>query len=101
MIRRQFLRLLALGPASTVPVLHAAMKSGKTLVHYKVSGFTCVTCAVGLDTMLTREKGVEWSRSSYREAKTTVCFHPDLVSEEHLQSAIADMGFLAEKIAQG
>jgi anaerobic selenocysteine-containing dehydrogenase len=99
MIRRNFIRLLTLAGASSFPVANAAIKSGQLTVTYKVSGFSCVTCAVGLDVMMERQTGVAWSKSNYQEAKTTICYHPDLVNDDSLKNIIADMGFLAERLA--
>jgi anaerobic selenocysteine-containing dehydrogenase len=98
MIRRNFIRLMTLAGMGSVPVLQAATKSNQMTIHYKVTGFTCITCAVGLDAMLQREKGVVWSQSSYQDARTCVCFHPDLTNDEALRNAIADLGFVAEKL---
>lgn len=99
MIRRSFIRLMTLAGAGSLPAMHAATKSGQVIATYKITGFSCVTCAVGLDVMLQRQKGVVWSESEYEAAKTNVCYHPDLVTDEALRDAIADMGFIAEKQA--
>ena len=59
MIRRKFLGLMTLAGASGVATLSAAKSIGrKETVLYKVQGFTCITCATGLETLLGREKGV-------------------------------------------
>lgn len=97
MIRRQFIRLMTLAGVSGLTEVHAATKSNEVTARYKISGFTCITCAVGLDTMLQREKGVVWSQSSYKDATTNVCFHPDLTNDESIRNAIADLGFIATK----
>jgi hypothetical protein len=46
--------------------------------------------------MLQRQKGVARAKSSYNEAKTTIVFHPELVTESSLKAFIAEMGFRAE-----
>jgi copper chaperone CopZ len=88
---------MTLAGAASVPAMRAATKNSQLIVTYKISGFTCVTCAVGLDVMLQRQKGISWSKSDYQAAKTSVCYQPDLVSDEAIRTAIADMGFIAEK----
>lgn len=47
--------------------------------------------------MLERTSGVVWSRSSYAESNATICFQPDLITEQALRASIREMGFSAEK----
>ncbi len=94
MIRRKFLQMATLAGASGLSALSAVAAEGKT-VTWRIQGFTCITCAVGLDTLLEQQKGVVRSRSDYKEAKTTIVFRPDLVSETELRAFIAEMGFHA------
>lgn len=65
MVRRQFIRRFTL--ATTGPgiatIARARANQNKT-VTYRVRGFSCPTCAVGLDTMLRQQKGVVRSESS-------------------------------------
>ena len=65
-------------------------------VTYKVKGFTCITCAVGLETLLQRQKGVVWVKASYPDASATIKFQPGTVTEDQLKAFISDMGFTAE-----
>ena len=95
MIRRQFIQLLSLAGAGSVAALSAVAAEKKT-VTYHVKGFYCITCAVGVDALLERQKGVVKSHSDYNAATTTVTFHPGLVSEKELKASIAEMGFHAE-----
>lgn len=78
----------ALNPAESI----AANGPRATLV-LQVKGFTCITCAVGLDTLLGKEKGIVSSRSTYPEGKVTVIFDPQASSEEAIHNFIAAMGF--------
>ncbi len=98
MIRRQFLRLIGLAGVSSLPAISMATNAKQT-VTYRIKGFTCITCAVGLDTMLERTSGVVWSRSSYQESTSTICFQPDLITEKTLKESISEMGFVAENHA--
>jgi Cu+-exporting ATPase len=91
MFRRKFIQSITLAAVSTV---HA---SEKKTITYRIGGFTCVTCAVGLDTMLGRQKGVIQSRSTYPDAKTVIEFNPNLVTEKSLKEFIAELGFTAEE----
>jgi copper chaperone CopZ len=95
MIRRRFIQMMTLAGAGGVAALSAVAAEKKT-VTYHVKGFYCVTCAVGVDALLDRQKGVVESHSDYNAATTTITFHPELVSENQLKASIAEMGFHAE-----
>jgi copper chaperone CopZ len=97
MIRRQFIQHLTLAStgASITAVATAQASQNKT-VTYGVRGFSCPTCAVGLDTMLQQQKGVARSQSSYAHATTVIEFNPKLTSEESLKAFVEEMGFIAE-----
>jgi copper chaperone len=108
MIRRQFIKLATLTGATglvSLGTLEALEKreaknaedarETKT-VKWHVRGFTCVTCAVGLETLLRQQKGVKSVEASYPNASVTIQFHPDLVNEAALRSDIAELGFTTE-----
>jgi copper chaperone CopZ len=92
MIRRKFLQLATLSGAGALATLGIEASERKT-VAYRVRGFTCITCAVGLDALLQRQRGVIWSTSSYPEGTVKIEFHPHLVTESSLKAFIAEMGF--------
>ena len=100
MIRRKFLQLAALSGAGALAPLGAIAgaastadeSKGKTSV-FQVKGFSCVTCAVGLDTMFTRTKGILSSHSTYPEGKVTVRFDPGAIAETAVRAVITDAGF--------
>ena len=93
MIRRQFLHLAALTGASTLTSLKAMAAGNASTIVFQVRGFTCITCAVGLDTLLRKEQGIVHSDSLYPEGKVTVQFDPDHQSEASIRDLIAQMGF--------
>lgn len=95
MIRRKFIQLITLGTGSLATI--AAIETGeKETVTYHVSGYTCITCAVGLETLLRQEKGVAWVKASYPDANVVIKYDPKEVSEDSLKGYIASMGFKAE-----
>ena len=96
MIRRRFLQLATMaGAVTTVPL--AAVAAGTTrTVAYRVKGFSCITCATGLDTMLGQQKGIASSHSTYPEGKVTVVFDPNRTSEQAIVAFISDLGFTVE-----
>ncbi len=95
MFRRQFIQMVTLAGAGGLSSLRAVAAAAKT-VTFRIHGFSCVTCAVGLDALLERQKGVVRAKSSYEDAQTIIVFHPDLVTEATLKAAIAEMGFHAD-----
>jgi copper chaperone CopZ len=106
MRRRRFLTLATLtgatGLASLVTLDAMEKKTESAVAHlptntvnWHVSGFTCITCAVGLETMLRQQKGVVSAAASYPQAHVTIQFHPDLVTANSLRSFISELGFTA------
>lgn len=93
MFRRQFVQwIAAVGTTSVASMAAADAKETKT-VTYVVEGFSCVTCAVGLDTMLQKQRGVVWSKSTYPERVVKIQFDPQKITEASLKTFINEMGF--------
>ena len=90
MIRRKFIQGIAcsVGAAGTAAAAH------KT-VTYRIEGFSCVTCAVGLDSMLKDQKGIVRSKSSYPDRTSVIEYNPDLINEEQIKAFIHELGFKA------
>jgi Cu+-exporting ATPase len=74
------------------PLEGLAAGASKT-VTYMVKGFSCITCATGLDTMLNRQKGINSSKSAYPEGKVTVGFDPRQTNEQAIVTFINSLGF--------
>jgi Cu+-exporting ATPase len=70
----------------------AASTAAKTAV-FQVKGFSCPTCAVGLDTMFTRTKGIVSSHSTYPEGKVSVQFDQGTIELAKVRAVITDAGF--------
>ena len=93
MIRRQFIQ----GIAGGLGAAGAATSAVKTkTVTYRIEGFTCVTCAVGLDTLLKDRKGIVRSKSSYPDRTAAIEYNPDLVNEAQIEAFIQELGFSAK-----
>lgn len=92
MFRRQFLQRITYASTGALAVGAVEGAQAKT-VTYHVKGFTCVTCAVGLETLLRRQKGITRAAASYPSGVVHIDFDPALVSEKMLKSYIAEMGF--------
>ena len=89
MMRRKFIQ--GITTLSAVPVVAGGTKT----VTWHSEGFSCVTCAVGLDTMLRQQKGIVRSKSSYENRTATIEFHPELVTENKIRGFIEELGFRA------
>jgi copper chaperone CopZ len=72
-----------------------AMATTRTVTWF-VKGFSCITCATGLDTMLGQQKGITASKSTYPEGKVTVAFNPGQTTEQAIVKFITDLGFKVE-----
>src|SRR5690348_14139701 len=96
MIRRRFMQGLTLAGAGGLAGIRVSRARGSRTVTYRVKGFSCVTCAVGLETMLRREKGIGEVHATYPDGKTTIEFDPSLIDENRIRESIADKGFQVE-----
>ncbi len=94
MFRRQFMQFIALSGVGAVSPIETLATSGpRATLLLQVKGFTCPTCAVGLDTLLVREPGIVSSHSTYPEGKVSVVFNPKESSKQVICNLIAEMGF--------
>ena len=93
MFRRRFLELVTLAGVGSLASLEAMAAAESRILTYFVKGFSCITCATGLDTMLSQQKGIASSKSTYPEGKVTVLFDPSQISEHAILSFITDLGF--------
>jgi len=79
-----------------IAALETASAAAASTVVYRVKGFTCITCATGLDTLLGGQKGVVSSKSTYPEGKVTVAFDPRQITEQTIVTFITDLGFTVQ-----
>ena len=93
MFRRNFIRRMTLGGAAGLAAAATTAAKSVKSVMYRIHGFTCVTCAVGLETLLRREPGIERAEASYPKATVVIEFDPARVSEKRLKELISEMGF--------
>ena len=94
MDRRNFLGRVAAVAAVGSEAAVAAPKETRS-VTYDVRGFTCITCAVGLETMLAGLKGVTRAKASYPERTVAIGFNERAVSERSIKDFIQTCGFTA------
>ena len=96
MFRRRFIQQMAWAGAGSLAVGEAAIAGKCRTVNYQVKGFTCLACAVGLETMLRQQKGITKAQANYPKASVWIEFDPGLVTEQSLKERISDMGFRVE-----
>ena len=96
MIRRQFIQLATLASVSGLTAIGLAEGGETRKVIYHVKGFSCITCAVGLDALLSRQKGIVRCHSTYPEGVVTIDFQPSVITENSIKSSISEMGFTVE-----
>ena len=101
MQRRRFVQMMTLASAGTLAAIEAARIGETRTASWHVKGFTCVTCAVGLETMLQQQKGVKWVKATYPQALVTIKYDPRSVTDAQLRGLITDLGFTAEPIQHG
>ena len=98
MLRRRFLQFAPLATVLGLVPLKAA-KVESEVVSYRVKGFSCITCATGLDTMLSQQKGIASSKSTYSEGLVKVAFDPGEISKNQIAAFIAELGFTVEAVS--
>jgi copper chaperone CopZ len=99
MDRRNFLQGITLSATGGLGAIATGEAREQKSVTFKVTGFTCITCATGLEVILGREKGVSSVKASYPDATAVVTFDPKSIGEKSIQAVIAELGFRAEKLA--
>jgi copper chaperone CopZ len=101
MFRRRFLQLVTMASVGTLAPLEGMSAGTSKTVIYFVKGFSCITCATGLDTMLGQQKGIYSSKSTYPQGKVTVGFDPHQITEQAIIAFIADLGFTVQGEQKG
>ncbi len=66
-------------------------------VTYHVAGFTCITCAVGLEVMLRGLRGVARANSSYPANTVLIEFDGRMITEKTIRGFIGKCGFSVDE----
>jgi len=93
MFRRRFFKLVSIATTGAFAPLEAMAAGASKIVTYRVSGFSCITCATGLDAMLRQQKGITSSASTYPQGIATIAFDPEQITEKTIMAFIASLGF--------
>lgn len=96
MYRRNFIQALA-GAGASVSLLNAADTNETTKENatatWIVSGFSCATCAVGLQTILEKQKGIARVNAFYPSGEVQVGFDSNLIAASEIQRLVRNAGF--------
>lgn len=86
----QKLTLASVGGLADTRLSQAAVL--KTVV-FRIKGFSCITCAIGLETLLRQKKGVLNANASYTKSNVRIQFYTFVVTEIQIRQYIEEMGF--------
>jgi copper chaperone CopZ len=62
---------------------------------FDIAGMRCGACAVGIELMLTKKKGVKSAKVSLNERIATVEYNPAIVAASDIAKAVSDIGYIA------
>ncbi len=79
MDRRKFFCRVTGAAATTAGLELSAAQRQLRKVNYGVKGFTCITCAVGLEVMLRGLKGIANAKASYPANKVSIEFDEQVI----------------------
>jgi copper chaperone CopZ len=104
MDRRYFIQTLASGGAG---ISLLASGAGESLPHadasvtWIVKGFTCVTCAVGLQAILERQRGIARAAAAYPSGKVEIGFDSHVIGAAEIKRLIEEAGFKVREETNG
>jgi copper chaperone CopZ len=96
MRRRSFIQTLA-GSGAGVALLKLGTPEKKVAenasVSWRVKGFSCVTCAIGLQTILEKHKGIARVVAEHPSGKVEIGFDSNQIAPADIKRLIEDAGF--------
>lgn len=64
-------------------------------VIFDIAGMRCGACAVGIELMLTKKKGVKSANVSLNERMAVVEYDPAIVAVSDIEKVVNDLGYIA------
>ena len=64
-------------------------------VIFDIAGMRCGACAVGIELMLAKKKGVKSAKVSLNERMAVVEYDPAIVGVSDIAKAVSDLGYIA------
>ena len=99
MYRRNFIQALA-GGSVGVALLKLGTRNANTSATWIVKGFTCVTCAVGLKTILEQHKGISRVIAEYPSGRVQIEFDSQQITPPEIKQLIERAGFVVREEAR-
>lgn len=60
---------------------------------YRIHGMHCASCSVLINTVLSKQQGVESVNASFGAEKLTISFDPNKISEERIHTLVKSLGY--------
>jgi copper chaperone CopZ len=99
MHRRNFIWTLAGGGGATTALLNVGGSRPGAIedasVTWTVKGFTCLTCAIGLETILQRQPGIARATAAYPSGHVQIGFDSRSIGPAEIKHLIEAAGFEA------
>ena len=65
------------------------------IVIFDIAGMRCGACAVGIELVLTKKKGIKSAKVSLNERMAVVEYDPAIVAVSDIAKAVSDIGYIA------
>ena len=64
-------------------------------VTLDIAGMRCGACAIGIELMLARKKGIKSAKVSLNERTAVVEYDPEIVASSDISKVVGDLGYIA------
>jgi len=64
-------------------------------VTLDIAGMRCGACAIGIELMLAKKKGIKSAKVSLNERTAFVEYDPEIVASSDISKAVCDLGYIA------
>ena len=65
------------------------------IITLDIAGMRCSSCAVGIELMLVRKKGIKSAKVSLNERTAVVEYDPAIVAVSDISKVVSDLGYIA------
>ncbi|HEX7576067.1 MAG TPA: heavy metal-associated domain-containing protein [Candidatus Methanoperedens sp.] len=64
-------------------------------VTLDITGMRCGACAIGIELMLARKKGIKSAKVSLNERTAVVDYDPEIIASSDISKVVSDLGYIA------
>ncbi|MCZ7401805.1 MAG: heavy metal-associated domain-containing protein [Candidatus Methanoperedens sp.] len=64
-------------------------------ITFDIAGMRCGACAIGIELMLAKKKGIKSAKVSLNERTAVVEYDPAIVASSEISTAVCDLGYIA------